>query len=277
MADSLPSFDRPPVAETVLGAQFDEVKGFTSAHLGLFWGWLCERARWNHLADDWSDVTDAQPIEPAYERFPEASEWGAFRAKIRISQKAASRLQIRNRTVTRMVQIQNGRIHLNWTGEGKQEYVRYARLQPEFEELFDAMNRFAEQYGFGPLNWNQWEITYINHLVCGRDWESPGDWPALFNAVPGIPTAELPVRLDSFGATWRFEIPPELGRLHAEVRHVRIGTSDGPEALLLSLTARGSGSDRESILAGLASGRSAIVRTFAQLTSDVAQAKWGRQ
>lgn len=277
MSESLPSFEKPPVVETVLGAQFDEMRGLTNAHLGLFWARLRDRSRWTLLADDWNNAIDAPVIDPSYERFPAGSAWGPLGPKLKLSQNPASRLQIRNRTNTRMVQVQNGRVHLNWTGTGKQEYVRFAKLLPEFRELFDGISQFAAEHALGAIVWNQWEITYVNHFVQGRDWQQPSDWATLFKMLPGIPPVSFLAPLETFDAAWHFEIAPEIGRLHADLRHVRVGTSSGPEAIQFSLTARGAASDPAMVLDGLSKGRAAIVLAFAEITSESAQRKWGRQ
>ena len=33
----LPTFDNPPVIETVIGVQFDQIPNLTSAHFGWYW------------------------------------------------------------------------------------------------------------------------------------------------------------------------------------------------------------------------------------------------
>ena len=60
--EALPSFKNPPVVETVLGVQFERLAGFTNGHLGAFW---------KSLPDGWSQVRNANSLDPILERFPD--------------------------------------------------------------------------------------------------------------------------------------------------------------------------------------------------------------
>lgn len=50
---NLPSFERPPVIETMLGVQFQPLPALRSAHLGAFW---------KTLGEEWPVVLDASII-----------------------------------------------------------------------------------------------------------------------------------------------------------------------------------------------------------------------
>lgn len=276
MTEKLPSFRTPPVVETVLGAQFDRLTDFSNAHLGAFWAKLRDRANWKLLSDDWSSVADAPPVEFAIEGFPPATGWGPLAAKIRLSQDPSARLQIRNDANTRMIQVQNGRLHLNWLRKSGSQYARYATLRPEFDELMGRFTEFVAECGLSEVKLNQWEITYVNHLLKGREWSTPSDWTALFAGLPGSPVTPNSVLLETFDGNWHFEIPPQQGRLHVEWRHVRVGDASSSEALRLALTARGPASDVISLMDGLDAGRRTIVQAFVDITSAKAQEYWER-
>jgi len=124
--DDLPSFRRPPLVETVLGVQFERLPGFSNAHLGVFWQYLNDQmSGWQRLADNWTSVADASPIEPVLERFEQEGSWAPFGVRLSVSNEVAVRIQIRNQANTRMVQLQNGRLHLNWIGHTGSQYPRY--------------------------------------------------------------------------------------------------------------------------------------------------------
>ena len=107
--DRLPSFKNPPVVETVLGVQFRRLEDFSNAHLGAF------RQR---LGGEWPIVRDKPPIPHVFEEFVGEGAWRGIGAPLTLTQDPASRLQILNQAQNRMIQIQNGRLHYNWLGEG---------------------------------------------------------------------------------------------------------------------------------------------------------------
>jgi hypothetical protein len=265
-ADDLPSFDRPPVVETVLGVQFRPLEKLRNAHLGAFW--KC-------LGADWPTVIDAPPLEPTYELFGEAAMWVLPRGGLRLTSDPAARLQIRNKTNDAMIQVQNGRFHYNWLGQGCVEYTRYKNIRPQFDQKLRKFEQFLSDEAVGELAPDQWEITYVNHLPKGTVWHGPADWPDLFVGLPGIWARPTVVRLESLGGEWHFEIEPQRGRLHVGIAHTRAAASDGGELLRLVLTARGSAADDRSLDEGLNLGRRAIVMTFKQMTSTAAHRYWG--
>ena len=57
---NLPEFNRPPVVETVLSAQFEPVAGMHSAHFGLFW---------QRIRAQFPQVEEKLALESALERF----------------------------------------------------------------------------------------------------------------------------------------------------------------------------------------------------------------
>lgn len=264
--DYLPSFDRPPVVETVLGVQFQPLRGFHNGHLGAFW---------KKLGPEWPIVTDAPTLEPVYERFGENDAWGSLRPGLKLTSDPAARLQIRNAARDAMIQLQNGRFHYNWLGAGQHEYTRYKNIRPKFDEKLDVLRAFLREEALGELLPDQWEITYVNHMPKGTVWNTPADWPRLLVGLPGTWSDPRAVRLESFGGEWHFEIEPRRGRLHVHLSHVRVPAPDHGEQLRLTLTARGPATNIESMREGLHLGRRAIVLTFKDITSPEAHAYWG--
>lgn len=178
-----------------------------------------------------------------------------------------------------MIQIQNGRLHFNWLGEGT--YPRYAALRSGFEQALAWLRSFIESRHLGDFQPNQWETTYINHIPRGSVWRSPSDWQfcrlvAQANeAAPSIP-------IESFEGEWHFVIPPDRGRLHVKWQHGRKGdVSDKEEVeiVLLTLTARGpikgAAGAAEAIMTGLDLGRQTIVNAFHSLMTPEANQYWG--
>ena len=131
--ESLPSFERPPVVETVLGIQFKPLNKFKNAHLGSFW---------KRLGKEWPNVSDAPYLMPQFERFEAEAHWVSPGLQFKLTHDAGSRIQVRNAMDDRMLQLQNGRLHYNWLGLEGGAYPRYKQMRPEFEALFQTFQLF---------------------------------------------------------------------------------------------------------------------------------------
>lgn len=266
MIDPLPSFKHPPVVETVLGVQFDPMKGFTNAHLGAFW---------KALGGEWPVVADAPSLPPQYERFGDERAWDSLGLQLKLTSDPSSRLQIRNRADDRMIQVQNGRLHLNWLGQTGSEYPRYRKVRAEFANLFERFCQFLTNAQLGEPKLNQWEITYVNHIPHGLPWGALSDLPKVLHFFGNAPSLPGTSGLEGFAGAWHFELPPKRGRLHVEVRHGRRTVPDDQEIVVLTLTARGPlGDGFDGYDVGLSMGREAIVRGFAAMTTEFVQRFW---
>jgi uncharacterized protein (TIGR04255 family) len=258
----LPSFENPPVTETVLGVQFDPLAAMRNAHLALFW---------KSLDADWTQIDEQPPLDPQFEEFP--ATWAAIGVQFRLTQHPVYRLRLKNTGGDRMVQIQNGRLHFNWMGGDR--YPRYENIKAEFSETLAAFEAFAETESLGILLPNQWEVTYVNHIPSGELWEEPSEWQKVFPAVSGAGAKPSMLSLDSFAVNQRFEITPQRGRLYLEINFGR-SKETGTDVIVAKLTARGAVAvDGLTLDAGLDLGREAIVRTFREITSEEAHKFWG--
>ncbi len=275
----IPSFRKPPVVETVLGVQFDRIPGFKNAHLGAFWKHLLAHPVGVSNGDHWEKVDDVPPIEPVIERFDDDQAWSQFQPALRLTQDASTRLQIRNSSGDAMIQIQNGRLHYNWIGQPGKDYRRYKIVRPLFDAVYDLFKQFLSDNGLSDLHVNQWEVTYVNHILKDTVWTMPSDWPKLFVGLPGMWANPTQVSLESFAGAWHFEIPPKQGRLHVDLKHARSTEPEGSELLRFTLTARGPASDDGSgampLSEGLDLGRKVVVDTFCDITSADAHKYWG--
>lgn len=269
---ALPDYKNPPVIETVLGVQFDRLPQLKNAHLGAFWNTL--------NLEEWPNIADAPLLPPQFEQFGVVGGWSRS-MKLQLTDDPACRVQIKNANGDRMVQVQNGRMHLNWLGQQGLAYPRYEQMRGEFITVFEQFQQYIVDFACGDLRPNQWEITYVNQIPRDTVWKTVADW-GFFLPLRGIPAVEHVVQGESFGGEWHFTIPGERGRLHIEWRHGK-GTSfnkqDDDEIIRITLTARGPTSlkDREvpAILEGLDLGRATIVQAFRNLMSDEANRYWG--
>ncbi len=94
--DSLPDYEQPPVTETVLGGQFEPLTKLKHAHLGAFW---------QALGSKWKNLQETSAIEPQFEKFTESSRWGSPRLQLKLAEIPPIRIQIRNESNDRMIQV----------------------------------------------------------------------------------------------------------------------------------------------------------------------------
>ncbi|MFW6155114.1 MAG: TIGR04255 family protein [Planctomycetota bacterium] len=265
------AFKRPPVVETVLGIQFERLRGLTNAHLGAFW---------QSMQAAWPRVNDAPPLEEQFETFGERGAW-ARALRLKLTQSPSARVQMRNERGDRMVQVQNCRLDYNWIARPEQAYPRYRTVRPEFDESLEAFRQFVSKYSLGALTPNQWEVAYVNHILKGTVWNDPQDWPEVLRSLPGLAAGPQRTKLESFGGHWHYEIEPQVGRLHVEIQHSVVEEPAKEEALVMKLTARGPIDAKEdpngAIDRGLNLGHDVIVSAFRDVTSPQAHQYWNRE
>ncbi len=270
---SLPDYENPPVAETVLGVQFDRLPKLKNAHLGGFWKTLDK--------EEWPNVQDVPVLATHFERFNKSTGW-APGTQLQFTQDPSSRLQIKSRIGDRMIQLQNNRLHFNWLGEAE-SYPRYDKVREELEHVLRGFITYIHNEDAGDFRPNQWEVTYVNHIPQGTVWNTPCDW-SFFKPLAGLSTADGHMEFEGFSGTWDFVIPDQKGRLHVQWQHGLKSTSSEAEkpTVRLMFTARGplqatDGDDSilQAITDGLDLGHQTIVSSFKELMSDDANQYWG--
>jgi uncharacterized protein (TIGR04255 family) len=266
----LPDYDNPPVVEMVVGVQFERLRGFKTAHLGAFWKTLD--------GGEWPSVVDVPPLSRQFERFGEAGRWRKG-IELRLTQDPTFRVQIKNKQGDRMIQVQNGRFHLNWLGEGGGKYPKYEKVRAEFESYVRRFIAFVKAENVGEFRANQWEVTYLNHIPKGTVWNTPSDW-SFFQPLDRTQSLPGLIQSEGFDGEWHYVIPPERGRLHVQWQHGIKSGAEEHEIIVLTFTARGplaEDGDQSAILQGLDLGHEVIVRSFGSLMSDRANKFWKRK
>ncbi|OGT20931.1 MAG: hypothetical protein A2V90_00110 [Gammaproteobacteria bacterium RBG_16_57_12] len=269
MIDKLPKFDNPPVIETILSAQFEHLDIFSNAHAGWFWK--------NYLDNQWIQVQEVPRIDDQFERFGNERGWILNRG-LRIAHAPQSeRTQIIRSDWQRMIQVQDSRFIYNWR-KGASNYPSYDEILPEYQELLDKFEGFVINAGNKKLRFNQWEVSYVNHLPKGELWESPKDWDKILINLMAPAATVVGSNLDGFNGEWSLAIGDNKGRLYIAIKHARVGAADGDEIMVIQLTARGPvEDDRLGLINGFNLGREMIVRSFADMTSDDAHRFWKRR
>jgi uncharacterized protein (TIGR04255 family) len=265
-----PNFDNPPLIETILGVQFGEIAGLTSAHFGWYWREFLDKS--------WNKTQEAIRLPDQFETFGDQT-W-----KMPVTQLTASiapapdRLQFINAEDDRVIQIQNTRFLYNWRKK-ESVYPRFHELYPEFTSKLADFRKFLGAASLEDLSLNQWEVTYVNHIPKGALWNTPEDWHKILPGLMPMLWKSVETKVETESGELRFEIVPQRGRLHVSVQHGRRQDPDG-EVLVLQLTARGPLSPTEQALTPDESfelGHRVLVQTFAGIASPEALTYWGKR
>ncbi len=258
--------------ETAVGLQFQLIDGLKNAHLAIFW---------EGMRKEFPKVTDAQLLPEQIEPFG----GDALRTRgvpgFRIAAAGgAARLQMASEDDQAMVQVQNGRIISNWRRGGGSEYPRWGTVLTRFKESLQKFRDMLATEKLGTVSPRQWEVVYVNHLLKGRDWDTPADWPDLLPGLAANHHGYSAGALESIGCGIHIVMPENRGRVHAELFHGFDSPGQASRELLsLQITARGGVREPtdEQAYNGLKLGHEAIVLTFCELTGAEAQKKWERE
>lgn len=266
----LPTYEKPPLRETVISVMFEPIAGLTSAHVGRFWA--TEEA-----SREFDAASDLAPVEPVVEVF-DARPPEFLRRMARMPRRSAMpRVQLRGTSGTRLLQIQADRLIFNWIRpERADAYPRFATLHQSFERWLTRFTDFLETMRIPVPRVIQWELVYVNVIPRGPLWEHASDLPGLLPGLTGGIQPPIAGAAEVWeGRHWRFERRNPDARLLVELERVFGFEEAHPQELQLRWTARGPADDWESLRIGLESGHEMIVQGFRNAASDRANAAWG--
>jgi len=252
-------FQRPPVAETALGVVFAPIAKWSLLHFGLFW----ERVR------DKYPLTEVKPAAgPGELRFSSVDGLGLDAFPVRSV--------FTDQVGTQLIQVQRNAFIRNWRQtEQTAAYEHYDNVRPLFERDWTTFMDFLLAESLGEVEVVQCEVTYINHLVRGKEWESFEDVSRIFRLWSGGSIGQLPAsQMVSFMTA--YELPDKSGRLQIVVQP-GLRKSDSKEIIQFGLTASGkpTASRTQDILQWLDVGHAAVVTSFRDLTTPEMHKQWG--
>jgi len=265
----LPEFSEPPVTEVALSIQFEPVE-LSPAQLGIF------ALRMKELG--YSRIEQHPPLQPIIEQFGPRSDQA--RVVFEFGPPAVRHWFISDDR-QRLIQVQQDRFIHNWRKTGsKDRYPRYEGIRETFVERFGEFDHFLAQERLGPVQPNQVEVTYVNHVRSVRP--QPIGSP-LANVV-GIAGASftdgfLP-KVEATRAGAQFVIDHNavpVGRLYVNA-HTGVDRDTGDPVVVVNMTARGKPLTPgfEGAMAFMDLGREWVVRGFADATTSDMHALWGR-
>lgn len=261
-----PSFKNPPVVETALSIQFNEIAGFNNTHFGLFH---------QIIKSEFPRVSDQPRLDPVIERFPGPVFIGKLRFQIK-NAAVPQRMWFVNKNDTELVQLQADRIVFNWRQKNDAgAYPRYATNGLKCIDAFSSFVTFCRSNQLDPPAPNLVEVAYVNHIdpqdgesvieafsrcFVGLDWMTSNDF------LPSSPETALFNRV--------YVIGDSQGRLFAEASIVPAKESGGK--VQFKLTARVNHADKaRSISDSLQFAHDWVVNGFVSLTTPEMHKYWG--
>jgi len=249
-------FERPPVAETALGVVFAPISKLSVLHLGLFWSQV------RKLYPRTQVKTSTGPAEIRF----------GFTDEIDFPIRAL----LIDESGNQLVQVQRNAFIRNWRQtEQTVEYEHYENVRPLFERDWSLFTGFLKSEELGDPEVIQCEVTYINHLVRGREWENFEDVSRVFRVWSGGHVGSLRAsQMVSF--TTAYDLPDRSGQLRVMV-HPGIRKTDSKEIIQFVLTAtfKPKGSSPSEILQSLDAGHVAVVTSFKDFTTPEMHEQWG--
>jgi uncharacterized protein (TIGR04255 family) len=273
----LPKFKNPPVVEVALSVQFQQPESITVAHLGL---------AWDHYRDRFPRVEQHAPIARTIERKGARVPMAEQQLSISTDFDTIPRLWLISNESDELLQLQGDKFVRNWRRYHDQtlKYPSFAgRIRPEFEKDFRLFSDFSQKQGWGDLNIDQCEVTYINHISACSVWHEHSQldrvfkgWSPNYPVLPGTAKPEgvvLKIRHEIVDNSGKF-----LGRLHVDATSAFSIKDEHAPVLLLQLVARGQprGSGIDGVMAFMDLGHETIVRSFAELTTNEMHKVWER-
>lgn len=259
---SSPIFEAPPVVETALGVRFAPVEGFTPLHLGQIIPVLQEKG--------YSRYELKPPAVPNASNHVLTVETDPAKMPVRCWYVSDDDSQL--------LQVQRDLFIRNWRAtDSNSKYQHYQTIRPLFERDWQIFRHFLEQQKLKAPEVLHCEVTYVNHLLRGREWKSYEDLSALFPVWRGVKLENLftAIEVSNFAVVLR--LPEDAGRIQFELLPgVR---ADGAELFQLTVTASGkpATSSDADVLKWLDVGHLAVVNGFVQFTSPDAHKLWRKK
>ena len=269
--NDLPSFDEPPVIETVLGVEFRPLNKLSVPYFGLFW---------KLIREEYPRCEALPPINQQEELFGDRSKHLAFSGlNIELLNRPHVRCWFREADDVRVLQVQQDRFVHNWRKQRVLDvYPRYEQIRSIFEREWRRFLQFVNDEDLGPISITNCEVSYINHFEQGREWRTLHDLPRVIAFCGDFQQANLPPA-EGVQMAASFVNEQQNTRLRVNLQHA-IRNQDLREVLQLTLGARGRPAGEGAtgdILAWMDSARNWIVRTFVDVTTADMHRLWKRR
>jgi uncharacterized protein (TIGR04255 family) len=255
----LPEFDAPPAVETLMGFYFPSLAGWNILHFGQFWAQIREHYPNGSLLPP---IVDPKEIAQGTLKLDQIPIRATF-------------TDIAN---SELVQVQSSAFLRNWRRtDGNQDYTHYETLKPKFRADWDLFKEFLRANGIASPQVFQCEVTYVNHLVRGKDWVSYNELATLLKPIaPRASVSEGGRVYNYLGQAAALSLAGgyDIGGIALQVAiQSAVRQPDGTDVIQLTITAKAApvvGALWES----LDQCHDAVILAFDDVTTDVAHRMW---
>ena len=262
-ANSLPSFDNPPLIEVVASVQFADLVGFKSSYLGELWEVFRKK--------DFPECEDWPPI-PKLNLKP-----GLFFT----TEPDFPRVWFKHQDGNTLLQFQRDRFCFNWRKPAptdKSKYPRYEKLIPQFYKHYGQLEAYIKERGLQSPKMEMLELTYIN-IVPLTDFGGLSNLQNLFrDTIWTKGKRHLPVP-SKINFAWKFELPKlqaiqTIAVVSAENQHT------GEEVLKIEFSICGQAPSHDfgkDIKAWFSESHEWLVHSFDDIVAVAMKKKWKHQ
>lgn len=265
MVKTLVKFSNPPVVEVVCGQQFATIREWRSHHYGLFW---------QTLEGDLPVVEDKPPLPTGFE-LPLGP---ASPPKFEYMDSFLPRVWFHSQDRRKMVQVQNDRLLFNWRKSGEDHnYPSFEVVKREFDKYSSKFSDFLKSAGFAPLNTNQYEVTYVNHIGPKNGFAQFGNDELFADHKRHTAKDRLLGPTESINLRWTYAMPKGWGRLTAHAQTAFLPDVNNEKIIRFDVTARGwPGPGTKEREEWFLMAHEWITRGFTEMTSPDAHKLWQR-
>ena len=267
--DDLPDFDDPPVDEVVVGAFHDKVAGYADGLPVKFLNALSDLGYETFELQDRLVNLDVEPTKP-----PELRRAPQIQL---VNQRESPRVWLATADERRLIQVQDDVLVVNWRRRGDVEYPRFEPIVDDYLTLRDRWSTVLSAAGLSMPPPSVLEVTYINWI---EDMAIPEFFrPAAAASLTSSENVETSPESSSWKASHALRNGTErVGRLNVECASAaRISADDEVRpGARFSLSTKIVAPADGQIADAMNLGRCAIVRAFADLTTERAHDRWRR-
>lgn len=260
-----PTFEAPPLVEVVCQIQFQPLTKLQAPYLGFFW---------QKIRTDFPRCHSVPPLSNSIE-MP-----GNQPAQMTVqlgNMPELPRIWFIDDQDVCLVQVQQDRFIFNWKRTPKSDvpYPRYPKIIERFKHLYGTFKEFLSEYELGEIAPVMNELTYVNHIMPGREIQTLGD---IGNVLPdlswrnSLPNRFLP---SPSRLNFRAQFPMDGGEVVVNLVTGRRKEEEDKTFFRLDITARGA-APKSDHWKWFDQANTWIVEAFVDLTSDEAQLLWKR-
>ncbi len=262
-----PYYSEPPLVEVSISAQFEPIVEIHLGYLGLIW---------EIYKDKFPQVQHIDELPHSIEKFGVIKrEIPKFKFQENMPYPRVRFTSSDNKSV---IQVQRDRFIYNWRRDESpaSEYPRYDSIRSSFLEEFGKFVQFLQNHDLPSLNFNQAELTYVNHIDAGQ--HAIQD---VFRDYIIDPNYSDNLELEHFSTKFQHLITEEgqkIGRLYTSMDKGNL-ILDNSSIYRLNFTARSHPLDQslEGMIKVMDKMRSTINSSFTAITTTNMHEDWNKE